>query len=210
MPMTTTASVPRRGVPIVVSAPSGGGKTTMCRQLTAHLDNIASSVSHTTRAPRPHEKPGEDYHFVDEEGFQTLIRQGSFLEWAKVYGRFYGTTLGEAHGRLAAGVDVLFDIDVQGGRQILQKLPEAVLVFVVPPSMGELERRLRGRKSDTSEQIALRLQAAATEIQAATFYTHWIVNDSLPQAVRELETIVCSERLRHIDKTALMQQVLAS
>ncbi len=198
----------RRGVPIVVSAPSGCGKTTMCHRVIDSMSEIEFSVSYTTRPPRVHETPDVDYHFVNDDAFKALIREGAFLEWAQVFNRLYGTGLREARARLDAGVDVLFDIDVQGGRQMLDKLPEAVLVFIVPPDMQELERRLRDRQTDSAEEIDRRLKSAAAEIKQATFYTHWIVNDSLDEAVDTLETIVRSERLRHVDKAQLMKRVL--
>jgi guanylate kinase len=201
-------TVVRRGVPIVVSAPSGGGKTTLCHRVIEQLQDIEFSVSHTTRAPRPHEVDGTDYHFVDVQTFTTLKEANAFVEHAKVFNNWYGTSAAEATARLDAGIDVLFDIDVQGGHQIQQKMPEAVLVFIVPPNMRELERRLRSRQTDAADEIARRLQGAEAEIRAATFYTHWVVNDSLDTAADTLQSIVCSERLRHVDKAELMRQVL--
>ncbi len=198
----------RPGVPIVVSSPSGGGKTTLCHRLIERLKRIEFSISHTTRAPRAHERDGVDYHFTSRPQFEALIEKGAFLEWAPVFNNLYGTELQASQKRLAAGIDVLFDIDVQGGRQMLQRLPEAVLIFIVPPNMQELERRLRSRQTDAADQIAARMQSAADEIAQATFYTHWIVNDSLDQAVEMMTAIVHAERLRRIDKAQLMRQVL--
>ena len=198
----------RHGVPIVVSAPSGGGKTTMCHRVIERLSEIEFSVSHTTRAPRPGERPDVDYHFVDDGQFTQLMNDGAFLEWAGVHGKRYGTARREAESRLDSGIDVLFDIDVQGGKQIMERLPTAVLVFVVPPSIDVLERRLRSRASDSEDEVTRRMAAAEDEIQRATFYTHWIVNDHLEQAVDDLEAIVRAERLRRVDKQALMTRVL--
>jgi guanylate kinase len=200
--------IQRQGVPIVVSSPSGGGKTTMCHAVIDRLKHIEFSVSHTTRPPRAHERNGIDYHFTDRPHFEELIAQEAFLEWAQVYSQLYGTHFEAANKRLAAGIDVLFDIDVQGGRQLLQRLPEAVLIFIVPPTMHELERRLRARKTDAPDQIETRLGSAASEINQATFYTHWIVNDSLEQAIDMMTSIIHAERLRKIDKKQLMRQVL--
>ena len=200
--------VQRRGVPIVVSAPSGGGKTTLCHRVIEKLRHIEFSISHTTRAPRAHERDGVDYHFVDRPRFEQLIAEQAFLEWAQVYDHLYGTGLQATTAKLQAGTDVLFDIDVQGGRQILQRLPEAVLIFIVPPNLQELERRLRARQTDAAAQIDKRLRSAASEIEAATFYTHWIINDSLEQAAEMMTAIIHAERLRHVDKSLLKAQVL--
>jgi guanylate kinase len=202
------AGVPRRGVPMVVSAPSGGGKTTLCHKLIATHAGIEFSVSHTTRPPRGVERDGVDYHFVDDVAFDRVVAEGGFLESATVHGHRYGTHRREAEGRLARGIDVLFDIDIQGGRQVAERVSDAVLVFILPPDMATLEARLRDRKSDTPEVIVRRLEAARSEIDDAGFYTHWIVNDDLEQACRELSSILIAERLRRIDSRALVHHVL--
>jgi guanylate kinase len=199
----------RFGVPVVVSAPSGGGKTTLCRGLVDTLENVELSVSHTTRAPRGRERDGADYHFVDDPTFDELIAENAFLEWAVVHGRRYGTSRREVEVRLSRGIDVLFDIDVQGGRQIIELLTDAVLVFVLPPSMAILEQRLRARAFDAADQIERRLQAAREEIhQAADLYSHWLVNDDLDQACRELRCVLIGERLRRVDRSALIRELL--
>jgi len=172
------------------------------------LPGVEFSVSHTTRAPRPGEKDGVDYHYVDTPTFERLVSENAFLEWAHVHGNRYGTSHMEAERRLDQGIDVLFDIDVQGGKQIVTQMPHAVLVFVVPPSMSVLADRLRQRRSDSPEQIERRLAIAAEEIRQASFYTHWIVNDDLDKAVQSLEAIVRAERLRNLDKQALIKSVL--
>lgn len=195
--------IARTGVPLVISAPSGAGKTTLCHRVIGELGEAAFSVSHTTRARRGSEQDGVDYFFVDDPTFERLVQEDAFLEWAHVHGRRYGTTRAQAEGRLSRGVDVFFDIDVQGGRQIAERMPDAVLVFVLPPSMAVLEERLRGRGSDGAEQIERRLRAAREEIEAATFYHYWIVNDELERAVAELSAIVRTERLRRVDKARL-------
>lgn len=202
------AVVTRTGVPLVVSAPSGGGKTTLCHRVIAELGGAEFSVSHTTRARRPSERDGVDYHFVDEATFDALIARGAFVEWAQVYNRRYGTSHAEVDHRLKSGVDVLFDIDVQGGRQILERLPGAVLVYVLPPSMQVLEGRLRSRKSDSEEEIARRLRMARQEIESATMYTHFIVNDDLARAVEQLRAILVAERIRRVDRAGLLRSVL--
>jgi guanylate kinase len=198
----------RTGVPIVVSAPSGGGKTTLCHALMARRPGVEFSVSHTTRKPRPGEQEAVDYCFVDDTAFERLVADGAFLEWAWVHGHRYGTTRAQAETRLARGIDVLFDIDLQGGRQIADRLPNAVLVFILPPDLATLEKRLRERRSDARDEIARRLAAARIEIEQAAFYTHWIVNDELERAVTELEAVLISERLRNCDKQTLVRTIL--
>ena len=198
----------RQGTPVVVSAPSGAGKTTLCHRVMQRLVNVELSVSYTTRQPRAGERDGVDYHFVDVVTFRRMIAEAAFLEWAEVHGNLYGTSLHRATARLQQGVDIVFVIDVQGGAQIAKRLPEAVLVFVVPPSLRILEARLRGRGSDAEADIARRLQVAGAETRQATLYTHWLVNDDLDEAVRDLEAILRAERLRRVDKQALVERVL--
>ena len=194
---------------MIVSAPSGGGKTTICRAAMAELDSVEFSVSHTTRKPRPHERDGVDYHFLDESAFDRVIEEDAFLEWAKVHGNRYGTAHAEVEKRLASGVDILFDIDVQGGRQIADRIADAVLVYVLPPSMDVLPERLRSRGSDASDVIDRRLAAARDEIKSATFYTHWIVNDDLDEAVGALRSILIAERhKRYSRRSAMLNSVL--
>ncbi len=197
-----------RGVPLVVSAPSGCGKTTLCRRVMQELGGVAFSVSHTTRAPRPKERDGVDYHFVDEQEFVRLRGEGAFLEWASVHGNSYGTARAGVLEELERGVDVLFDIDLQGGRQIASEIKGTVLVFVAPPSLAALEQRLRARGSDSEETIARRLTNARREIEDAGFYDYWIVNDELELAVRDLAAVLLGERLRRIDKAALAEKLL--
>ena len=198
----------RQGIPIVVSAPSGGGKTTLCRRLMENLSGLEFSISHTTRAPRGQEKDGVDYHFVSEAEFKTLIAEDKFLEWAEVHGNYYGSSLEAARKQLSAGRDVLFDIDIQGGYQIKEKMPEAVLIFIVPPSMKVLEERLRGRASDAEEVIQKRLKAAREEIEGAVNYSHWIINDDLDCALDTFSSVVVAGRVEQSDKQATMKQVL--
>ncbi len=198
----------RRGVPLVVSAPSGAGKTTLCRRVMAELSGVEFSVSHTTRPPRGKERDGVDYHFVNDAEFDRLVKADAFLEWAHVHDHRYGTARVEAEARLPKGIDVLFDIDVQGGRHIAERLQGAVLVFVLPPDMAILEARLKGRGSDGPEVIARRLARARQELAAAHFYTHFIVNDVLERAVDELRAVLIAERLRRVDGAALIQRLL--
>ena len=200
--------VVRRGTPVVVSAPSGAGKTTLSNRVLARLPQVELSISYTTRQPRAGERDGIDYHFVDAATFSGMVRDAAFLEWAEVHGNCYGTSLVETQARLQRGVDVLFVIDVQGGAQIAARLPEAVLVFVMAPTLAILETRLRGRGSDSESAIARRLHVAGDEARQATHYTYWLVNDDLDEAVRDLEAILRAERLRRVDKEALLASVL--
>ncbi len=181
----------------ILSAPSGAGKTTLLKRVMADLQGLAFSVSHTTRLPRAGEEDGVDYHFVSREQFESMREQGVFLEWAEVHGNLYGTSRPAVLAQLATGLDVILDIDVQGAA-ILRKsaaIPAASL-FISPPSLQELERRLRGRGTDSEETILLRLKNARTEMQAAVEYEYLIVNDRLEQAIDTLRAIVIAERSR--------------
>ena len=188
------------GVPVVVSAPSGAGKTTLCRKVITSLGNIEFSVSYTTRAPRGHEVEGKDYHFVSRESFDQKIREGDFLEWADVHGERYGTARSVTEDWLRQGRDVFFDIDYQGGFQIKNAMPESILVFIVPPSLEVLESRLRGRQTDSEEQITKRLAKAQAEVQEAKGYDYWICNDNLDDAASLLTSILRAERNRRLPK----------
>jgi guanylate kinase len=185
------------GFILVLSAPSGCGKSTILKKVMSGLPGLVFSVSHTTRSPRPGEQDGRDYHFVDRRTFIELRdRQPSgFLEWAEVHGNFYGTSRAEVEARLSRGEDVVLDIDVQGAAQIRQNA-QPVTVFVVPPSLDELERRLRGRGTESEESLGLRLANAGQEMQHADEYTYCIVNDDLDRAVESLRAIIIAERSR--------------
>ncbi len=181
----------------IFSAPSGAGKTTLLKRVMAELDNLAFSVSHTTRAPRAGEVDGVDYHFVSQERFAAMRDQGAFLEWAEVHGNFYGTSREAVLAQLAQGVDVILDIDVQGAVIVrASQLIDGAFVFISPPSLAELERRLRGRKTDSDETIGLRLRNAAKEMRAAVEYDYLLLNDQLEEAVTVLKAVVLAERSR--------------
>ena len=180
-----------------VCAPSGAGKTTLCRHLLEVFEDLRFSVSHTTRARRGREVDGVDYHFVDTDGFRSAIDAGRFAEWAEVHGNFYGTSLDELDRARAEGkAGLLFDIDHQGARQLKAKLPHAVSVFVLPPSMTALRERLVRRGTDADEVIARRLDAARGEIAHYAFFDYLIVNDDLAHAKETLASIVRAERAR--------------
>ena len=180
---------------LILSAPSGTGKTTLARRLVAAHPGAAFSVSYTTRAPRGHEKDGVDYHFVSEERFQQMIGEGAFVEWAKVHGHHYGTPRSSVDD--AKGL-VVFDIDVQGGETIKKQHPDAVRALILPPSLAELERRLRARSTDDDATVRRRLHAAQIEMRLARLagYEYWVVNDDLDRAFGDLEAIVRAEGCR--------------
>jgi len=185
------------GKMFILSAPSGTGKTTLLKKLMAGVSNLAFSVSHTTRLPRSGEEDGVDYHFVDRCQFAEMREQGAFLEWAEVHGNFYGTSRQAVLAQLSMGIDVVLDIDVQGAAIICActTIP-AVSLFITPPSLRELERRLRGRGTDGEETILLRLENAMIEMRAWATYDYLVVNDDLEQAVDTVRAIVIAERSR--------------
>lgn len=180
----------KRGHLFVLSGPSGAGKGTLRKALFRSLPDLAYSISCTTRPPRPGEREGVDYRFISAEGFEELATAGAFLEEASVHGHRYGTLREDVGRQLEAGRDVVLEIDVQGARQIKRRFPEAVLLFVLPPSLGELERRLRTRGTENEESVILRLKNAECEMEEVGDYDHSIVNDDFVRAVAELRAIV--------------------
>ena len=186
----------RRGTLFVVSAPSGAGKTTLCREVRQRLQELAYSVSVTTRAPRPGEINGTDFRFVSEADFRAMVARGEMAEWATVHGNLYGTPAGPLEAGLREGRDVLLDIDTQGAAQLRARYPEAVLIFIVAPSMAELEQRLRERRSDPGPEIARRLERARQEITLWRRYDYLLVNRDVKEAVEQLESIIQAERCR--------------
>ena len=186
----------RRGTLFVVSAPSGAGKTTLCREARLRLPDLAYSVSYTTRAPRPGEIEGTDFVFVGEPEFRALQERGEFAEWATVHGNLYGTRARVLEAALAAGHDVLLDIDTQGAAQLRARYPEAVLVFIVAPSMDELAQRLRERRSDVESDIARRLVRAREEVPLWRSYDYLVVNRDQKDAADQLTAIIMAERCR--------------
>ena len=177
--------ISRRGTLFVVSAPSGAGKTTLCREMRLRLPELAYSVSYTTRAPRPGEVDGTDFHFVSEPRFRAMLDAGEFAEWAKVHTHLYGTPAPALEAALRSGYDVLLDIDTQGAAQLRARYPEAVLVFIVAPSLAELEQRLRERRSDPDTEIALWKE-----------YDYLIVNRDVKEAIEQLASVIQAERCR--------------
>lgn len=180
----------------IVAAPSGAGKTTLVRHLLQRDAGISLSVSTTTRAPRPGEMDGRDYHFVDMGTFSAMRDRGEFLEWAEVHGNFYGTSRPWLEAQMAAGRDILLEIDWQGAQQVRQVFTEAVGIFILPPSMDELERRLRGRGQDSDEVIRRRLDAALDEMRHVGEFGFVIINADLDAAIADLQVAVQAARLR--------------
>lgn len=180
-------------LPIVLSAPSGVGKTTIARQLMARRTDVGYSVSCTTRPPRTGERDGVDYHFLDDAEFDARLERGEFAEWAVVHGRRYGTLRTEVERVLASGRHVIMDIDVQGAAQFAKAFPASVLIFVLPPSAEALVERLRGRKSETDAELAVRLRTARAELRAVEHYPHVVVNDDLDRAVADVSAIIDAE-----------------
>jgi len=181
---------------LVVSAPSGAGKTTLCRLLLERFP-FRFSVSHTTRPPRPGEVHGRDYYFVSREEFREMIREGAFLEWAEVHGNLYGTSFSEVERALSGEEDLLLDIDVQGASQVRGRLgARAVFVFILPPSLEELERRLRRRGTEDEETLRRRLARAREEIRFAPWFDYVVINDEVERAFEDLAAIIRAERCR--------------
>jgi guanylate kinase len=196
-------SIPRRGLMLVLSSPSGAGKTTIAQRM---LDDpaIAMSISHTTRARRNGEVDGQDYHFVDKETFVQMRDQGAFLEWAVVFDNYYGTTRAPVEAALRSGRDVLFDVDWQGAAALRDTAGrDVVSVFVLPPSARALEERLKARAQDSAEVVAQRMRGASNEIQHWREYDYVVVNYDLDQSVAAVKSILVAERLRRDRLTGL-------
>lgn len=193
----------------VVAAPSGAGKTTLVRLLLEREREVQLSVSYTTRSPRPGEENGRDYHFIDTASFREMIDRHDFLEWAEVHGNFYGTSQSWIATRLAAGADVLLEIDWQGAQQVRAKFPQAIGIFILPPSMAELTRRLTGRGTDSEEVIARRLAAAQAEMRHVGEFDYVIINDQLEQALDDLRAVVRASRLSLVAQRARHAELFA-
>lgn len=200
---------PARGDLFIVSSPSGGGKTTLIRRVLERPpgEPLHFSVSHTTRAMRPGEQNGREYHFVSVSEFQDMVGRDEFLEHNEVHGHIYGTSRAEVLPRLASGEDVILDIDVQGARDIRKAYPEAIAIFIVPQSRDELERRLRSRGLDNEESIRKRLINADRELQEASGFQYVIVNEELDFATRELESIIRARRSTAARQAARLERI---
>jgi len=186
----------KKGNLFIVSAPSGTGKTTLCRQLIGELPDIGHSVSYTTRSPRPGEVNDRDYTFVDEGEFRKMIEEDEFVEWAKVHGNLYGTSRRRLEEMMGKGLDVLLDVDTQGARHLRMSWENGVYIFLLPPSLDVLRTRLKGRMSDSPEEIDLRMMRSVQEIGEYKNYDYVIVNAVLDEALTELKAVVIAERVR--------------
>ena len=194
MENTQTAETPASGIVLIITAPSGAGKSSLVEALVRQDSDIAISISHTTRNPRPGDVDGRQYHFIDEADFLQKQQRGDFLEWAHVHGNYYGTSRQTILERVKAGYDTVLEIDWQGAAQIRQLLPEAVSVFILPPSMEVLEERLKKRGQDSLEVIKKRLQVAKAEISQAKSFDYVIINDDFELALSQLVSIVRAAR----------------
>ena len=194
----------------VVSAPSGTGKSTLCHRLVKDVPGLIFSTSYTTRKPRPGEADGVDYLFIGEHAFTEMVQAGGFLEWVEVYGQRYGTGRAWIEEKLQAGVDILLDIETTGAKHVHEAMPDAVMIFILPPSRAELERRLQGRRTESDEQMRLRLQRARHELEQYGYYDYLVVNDDLERAYRDLSSIVLATRSRRARTASAARRILAT
>jgi len=197
-----------RGLLFIVSAPSGAGKTTLAEHLVQILPNLRMSRSYTSRPERPGERDGIDYHFVSREHFQEMIAAQAFLEWADVFGNFYGTSAADTERLVADGQDVVLTIDVQGARQVKTHGVDHTSIFVLPPSFEVLERRLRGRSTHSEEQMQKRLTSARAEAASYTDYDYVVVNDQLEPTVVRLQEIIAAERSRTHRMRGIAEEII--
>ena len=198
------------GLLFVVSAPSATGKTTVVEQLVQVLPGLRMSRSYTSRAARPGEENGVDYNFISRDEFEAMIARDAFLEWADVFGHYYGTGRDETRARLTAGEDLVLVIDVQGARQVRERLPQTVAIFMLPPSFEVLEQRLRKRSKDPEPAMVRRLETARREVDAVEAYDYVVVNDLLERCVGELAGIVVAERARLARRRTAIQPIIAT
>ena len=196
-----------RGKLIVISGPSGAGKSTVVFKAIAGREDVCFSTSVTTRAPRPGEVDGREYFFIDRERFDEMVARDELLEHAEYVTNCYGTPRSYVEEKLASGMNVLLDIEIQGARQVHEKMPEAVMIFIIPPTLEELRRRLEGRGTDSAEAIEGRLARARQEYREADFYEYIIVNDDADHAARELSAIMMAEHCRAADRQHFLKTV---
>ncbi|MBN2373549.1 guanylate kinase [bacterium] len=200
----------RWGIPFVISAPSGAGKTSICKEVRSIIPNLAYSVSYTTRPIRKGEKESEDYFFVSPEVFEDMINEGRFLEWAQVHGHYYGTSKDIVLDKIKHGLDCLLDIDTCGAKNLKKIFPDGIFVFIVAPSFHELKSRLSKRQTEDYEQIRIRTEKAFAEIQAFEEYQYLIINRDFSQAVEELKSIIIAERCKTLRRRPLIREILRS
>jgi len=198
----------REGILFVVSAPSGAGKTSLCRELIDSVPDLRQSVSFATRTKRRGEQDGIDYHFTDPDTFQQMIQQQQLVEWAEVHGNFYGTSLATLETAASGGDDLLLDIDCQGAAQLKKSHSRGVYIFILPPDYVELEKRLRGRGTDSETVICRRMKNAEKEIQQAHWYDYLVINDDFKSAKASLKAIITAERCRGFRATQLLDKFI--
>jgi len=204
---TNPEAWPRAGNIIVISAPSGTGKSTVVKRVVASVAGLSFAISHTTRSPRAGEQTGREYFFTSAARFKRMAAAGDFVEWARVHGHFYGTTWNQLRRALEGGNDVLLDIDVQGHSQVRRRLPDALSIFLLPPSFPELARRLRRRHSDCAAVIERRLAVARKEISYWSEYDYLIVNDRISSAVQAVKTVIVASRFRRQNRQGLVDDI---
>ncbi|MGV3740312.1 MAG: guanylate kinase [Gammaproteobacteria bacterium] len=197
------------GCLFIVAAPSGGGKTSLVRHLVEHAKNIAVSISHTTRNKRPGENHGKDYFFISEQEFSSMVESQAFVEHAQVFNHWYGTSYAQITQRLQQGIDVVLDIDWQGAQQIKQHFPDAVSIFIIPPSLSALQERLEQRQQDNAQIIASRMQRAQDELRHFAEFDYLIVNDDFKKAAQDLEGIVATHRLKTARQSIQQRKLLS-
>ncbi|SMB94579.1 guanylate kinase [Thermanaeromonas toyohensis ToBE] len=185
-----------QGLLLVISGPSGAGKGTICRALREKMPEVGYSISATTRPPRPGEKDGESYFFLDRERFLQMLKEGAFLEWAEVYGELYGTPRKPVEEALARGQDIILEIDTQGAAQVKRYYPEGVFIFIVPPSYSELEKRIKGRGTESPAAIKDRLAWVKKEMAQLDLYDYVVINDQVEEAVAKIQAIIIAEKCR--------------
>jgi len=199
-----------KGNLIIISSPSGGGKGTLIKAVLKTLPKVGYSVSYTTRAARVGETNGKDYFFVSRAEFERLIEQGEFLEYATVHDNFYGTSFGQVKKEIEAGHDIILEIDVQGAANVRTKIPEAISVFILPPSFEVLAARLKARQTEKKEDLALRLKNSFGEVNRFSEFEYVVVNDAVEQATFDLQTIILAERLKRVRQSRVIQGILDS
>ncbi len=187
-----------RGQIYVFSGPSGVGKSTVIRKLRERIEGIGYSVSHTTRLPRSNEVSGVDYHFIDRDTFCRMVEKDGFVEWAAVYSDLYGTSFSSLRDQIDKGLDVMLDLDSQGAKNIRKTFKESTLIYILPPTLEILEKRLRARAADTDDVLVRRMKEAGREVRDCQWYDYLIINDDLERALREAESIIISERCRNL------------
>jgi guanylate kinase len=192
----------------VISGPSGAGKSTIIQRVRERVNDLGYSISHTTRKPRAGEVDGVDYHFVSKDVFGRMIEEGAFVEWAEVYQDSYGTSLSSLRNQVDQGLDVLMDLDSQGAKNMRDHFEDCILIYVLPPSLQSLEKRLRGRATDTDETIKKRFEKAVGELKECVYYDYLVVNDNPNIAAEEIEAIILSEKCRKSRRLAKVESML--